>query len=626
MDEERRRYTKLQTKVGIIFAALTVVVVAGALSALYFGARDRIRQSVRRRLHDIVAIAAQRIDGDLHTTLTDPEQEGNEAYRQIKRTLQEIRDIDSDLYYVYTVRVNVEGDIWFVVDAEEDPDEISHLGDIYDDASELLRTNIATLDRPIVEESFYTDKWGTWLTGYAPIRNAEGERVAVLGIDINADQVRAYERQLLFRALIVLGFALPVALLLGWIIGRRIATPIAQLTSAASALAAGDRTQSIPALRRNDELGILARAFAQMAKQLRGLIRELEDRVQARTDDLAQRSRYLETSAEIGRAAASILDANELMDTVVDLIREQFDLYYVGLFLVDENGEWVEPRAASGEAGRALMAREFRLRVSEGMIGWAIQHAQARIADFAERDEVRVTLDELAETRSEAALPLRSRGEVIGALSVASDQPEAFDETLITVLQTMADQVAVALDNAQLYQASQAALEAQRRAYGEAGRKAWWQLSQARRTQGYRCDQFGLNPAEDAWRPEMRQAIASGNIVKVAAPAEKVVAVPIQIHGQTVGVLRFRKEEEDWLDEEIGLLETLADRLSTALESARLYEDTQRRAAREQLVGEVTAKIRETLDMETVLKIAADEMRQALELPEVSVRLVQLDE
>ncbi|MFP4393703.1 MAG: GAF domain-containing protein [Anaerolineales bacterium] len=631
MDEDRRRHPKLQTKLGGIFAALAVILVALALIALYIGARDRIRQSVRRRLHDIVAIAAQRIDGDLHATLTDPEQERSAAYLQIKQTLQEIRDIGSDLYFVYTMRVNEAGDIWFVVDAEEDPDEISHLGDVYDDASELLRASIVTLDQPIVEESFYTDQWGTWLTGYAPIYDSGGRRVGVLGIDINAEQVRAYERELLIRALIVLGGIFPFAVLIGWLIGRRIAAPLAQLTEAATALAAGDRMRSIPASQRNDELGILARSFGRMAERIQMLIRELEQRVQMRTDDLAQRSRYLETSAEIGRAATSILDTDELMDAVVEMIRVQFDLYYVGLFLLDETGEWAAARAASGAGGRAMLERGFRIPVSKGMIGWCIRHAQARIAGVAEQDEVRVTVEELAGARSEAALPLRSRGEVIGALSVASDQPEAFDADLITVLQTMADQVAVALDNAQLYQASQAALEAQRRAYGEAGRETWQQLMRTRQHQGYRCDQLGLSPVRGDWRPEMRQAIVSGNIIKVQKPAESaesenIVAVPIRVHDQILGVLRFRKEEGEWFDEEISLLETLTDRLSAALESARLYEDTQRRAAREQIVSEITGRMRETLDLETVLKTAADEMRQALELPEVSVRLMQLDE
>ena len=628
MDEERRGHPKLQTKLGGIFAALAVVLVALSLSALYFSARDRIRQDIRRRLHDIVAIAAQRIDGDLHATLTDPDQEGSAAYLQIKQTLQEIRDIGSDLYFVYTMRVNEAGDIWFVVDAEEDPTELSHLGDVYDDASELLRTSITTLDRPIVEESFYTDEWGTWLSGYAPIYDSEGRRVGVLGIDINAEQVRAYERELFVRALIVLGGIFPFAVLIGWLIGRRIAAPLTQLTEAAMALAAGDRTQSIPAIQRNDELGILARALGRMTERIQELIRELEQRVKLRTDDLAQRSRYLETSAEIGRAAASILDTDELMDAVVEMIRVQFDLYYVGLFLLDETGDWATARAASGAGGRTMLERGFRIPVSKGMIGWCIRHAQARIADVAEQDEVRVTVEELADTRSEAALPLRSRGEVIGALSVASDQPEAFDADLITVLQTMADQVAVALDNAQLYQASQAALEAQRRAYGEAGREAWQQLMRARKIQGFRCDQFGLAPAQGEWQPEMRQAIASGNIVKVAkqsgrAESANIVAVPIRVHGQILGVLRFRKEEGEWFDEEISLLETLTDRLSAALESARLYEDTQRRAAREQIVSEITGRMRETLDMERILRTAVSEVRESLDLEEVEVYLSQ---
>ncbi len=617
MDRETRRHSTLQIKLEANFAIFTVLVVALSLSALYFNARTRTRQDVRQRLHDIVSIAAQQIDAGAHSTLTDPDQENGTTYLQIKHTLQQIRDIGSDLYFVYTMRLDAEGQIIFIVDAEENPDDIAHLGDIYDDASDLLMTNIATLESPIVEDEFYTDKWGTWLTGYAPFYQPDGKREGVLGIDINADQVKIYEQQLLWRGLLVFGVTLPLALLFGWLLGRRIAFPLVQLTDTATAMAAGDLEQSIPTVKTNDEIGALAQAFGSLAAQLRSLISGLEQRVDERTRDLERRSRYLEASAEVAHTASSILNADELIQKVVELIREQFGLYYVGLFLVEETNEWAVLQAGIGEAGRDMVTRGHRIRIGEGMVGWSIAKYQARIAQVAEEDAVRLIAEELPMTRSEAALPLRSRGRAIGALTVQSDQPGAFTEDIITVLQTMADQVAVALENARLYQESQIALESERRAYGEFSREAWQRML-ARGNQGYRYDQHGLSASQGDRRPAMEQAIKTGNTIlaDVQQPDKNGTGVdatvPIRIRGHNVGTLNFHKEDGTWTDEDISLLETLAEQLAAALENAWLYEDTQRRAARESVIGKASSRMRETLDIETVLQTAAQELHKAL--------------
>ena len=196
-----------------------------------------------------------------------------------------------------------------------------------------------------------------------------------------------------------------------------------------------------------------------------------------RTQELEQRSSYLVAAAEVGRTAASILEADALVQQVVELIRKDFGLYYVGLFQVDDSGEWAELRAGTGEAGWTMLARGHRLHIGgDSMIGWSITNRQPRIALEAGEDAVRLATPELPETRSEAALPLQSRGRVMGALSVQHTRPGAFDEDTIVVLQTMADQVAVALDNARLFAGRQEALEAVQRAYGEVSSEAWHEM------------------------------------------------------------------------------------------------------------------------------------------------------
>ena len=444
-----------------------------------------------------------------------------------------------------------------------------------------------------------------------------------------------------------------VLLLLGLMVltVRQALQPVGGLTETAVAIAGGDLERSAP-VESEDEFGTLGRAFNRMTGQLRDLIGGLEQRVAERTADLERRSAYLQASAEVGRAVGSILDADALAGQVVELIRERFGLYYVGLFLTDATrpaspggdlrgasgtGGWAVLQAGTGEAGRAMLARGHRVQVGQGMVGWSIAHAQARVALQAEADAVRLATPELSETRSEAALPLRSRGHVLGALTVQSTEAQAFDADAIAVLQTMADQVAVALDNARLFEESREALESVRRAYGEVSREAWGELLHGRQEWGYRYAQGAMEPTARGgpWPAEMVQAVETGQ--SVASPGQQaspdqpgredgaVLAIPLKVRNEVVGVLSFRKDPGDplrgWTTEEKDLLEALIDQVGTALDSARLYQATQQRAVRERLTSEVTARIRETLDMETVLRTAVQEVRQALGLPEVVVRL-----
>lgn len=430
-------------------------------------------------------------------------------------------------------------------------------------------------------------------------------------------------RQLQWTAggVIILGALLLMALT--WLTVRQAFRPVDSLTETAVAIAAGDLDRIAP-VESGDEIGILARTFNSMTAQLRELIGSLEQQVADRAHDLEQRSAYLEATADVGRVAASILEADQLVRDVVELIRERFDLYYVGLFLVDGSGEWAVLQAGTGEAGRTMLAHGHRLRVGgDSMIGWTVAEGQARVALLAEEDAVRLSTPELPETRSEVALPLRSRGRVFGALTVQHTQPGTFDEDTVAVLQTMADQVAVALDNARLFTESQEALVAARNAYGQQGQEAWRELLHSRRDWGYRYVSRTLALAEGDWRPEMIQAGQSGQIVYGDGQEEATLSIPIEIGGEVVGVLGFRKGEGDetWTVEETELLEAFVRQLEMALDSARLYQDTQRRAAEDRLIGEVTARIRETLDIDTVLQTAIREMGVALGLPRVEVRM-----
>lgn len=178
---------------------------------------------------------------------------------------------------------------------------------------------------------------------------------------------------------------------------------------------------------------------------------------------LQRRSVQLQAAADVSSVAVSVLDPGELIQRVVNLIREQFDLYYVGLFLVDETAgaKHAVLRAGTGKAGRKMVKQRHQLRIDRGrsMIGECISTGEARVEQDVAKATVHRRNPLLPDTRSELALPLISRGEAIGALTVQSIEASSFTEEDVSILQTMAGQVANAIENARLYKQTEDALK-----------------------------------------------------------------------------------------------------------------------------------------------------------------------
>jgi K+-sensing histidine kinase KdpD len=182
--------------------------------------------------------------------------------------------------------------------------------------------------------------------------------------------------------------------------------------------------------------------------------------------------------------------------------------------------------------------------------------------------------------------------------------------------------LAVAISNADLYQQAQESLEAERRAYGEFSRQSWNDLLRAQPNLGFLRRERGISVAGDVWHAEMETALQTGQTTPGGDSTERL-ATPIKVRGHVIGVIDAQRSGDaaGWTREQIALLEALADQIGTALESARLYQEAQRRAARERLTSEVTARVRASLDIETVLRNATREIAHALGLAALDVRL-----
>ncbi len=415
-------------------------------------------------------------------------------------------------------------------------------------------------------------------------------------------------------------------------IARSIGNPITDLADTVTQIAAGDLERQAK-VERVGEIGTLARAFNHMTAQLRTLIGGLEAQVESRTQELARRSEYLATAAEVGRVASSILEEGQLMAEVVELIRSHLGLYYVGLFLNDAEQEWAVLRTGTGEAGKQLLERQHRLQIGgNSMVGQCILTGEGRIALDVGAEAVRFDNKLLPETRSEAAIPLRSRGRILGALSIHSAVPAAFDQETITLLQTIADQVAVALDNAALFAESQESLNLLQRLYGEAQAEGWAELVRLQGQLGYRSDYQGLTEVrtlvpEVAASLRGMEATSPEGTGHTLAPAEdadgRSLAVPVRVSGRLIGVIHAARPatEDVWSDEETHLLQVFADQLGVVLEGARLYQDTRRRAAQERLLGQVWGQMRQSLDVAAVLRAVAAELGRLPGVAEASVHV-----
>jgi GAF domain-containing protein len=324
--------------------------------------------------------------------------------------------------------------------------------------------------------------------------------------------------------------------------------------------------------------------------------------------DLTHQTRYLRATAEVAQDAASVLDPQQLLSQVVVLVSERFNMYHAGIFLLDRSGEWAILQAASSAGGQIMLKRGHRLRVGhEGIVGYVTGRGEARFALDVGGDAVFFDNPDLPDTRSEMALPLQARGEIIGALDVQSTEREAFTTKDVAVLQTLADQVAMAISNARLFQQAQESLDAERRAYSQLTREEWSRVARTRGGLGYRYDQHGivaLNGDDKHGNSEAQDG--DGGLPELT--------LPVSVHGHVIAQVNAHKPAEagEWTAEETLLMETLTQRLGLALDNARLHQDSQRRALREQLTRQITDKVRAVPDVDAIAQTAAEELARVL--------------
>jgi GAF domain-containing protein len=353
-------------------------------------------------------------------------------------------------------------------------------------------------------------------------------------------------------------------------------------------------------------------------RELATLGRQLEQRVEERTTALNRRTAQLEAASFVSRQTASILDPSQLLDEVVQLISDRFDYYHAGIFLLDTRGQFAVLQAASSEGGKRMLARGHRLEVGrEGIVGYAAFQRRARIALDVGEEAVFFSNPDLPHTRSEMALPLIVRDKPMGVMDIQSTEPGAFAEEDISALQSLADQIALALDNARLLAESQAALKQLQSITAESSYRAWRESLGAQKMV-FRYTPVGVVPLDQG--PDTTQVTAQHDA--------NTLTVPISLRGKDIGsiIIKRKGRGQHWTEQDQNLLADVSAQVALALENARLLEDLQRRANREQAIARAASHFSQTTDTDTLLQIALREFHQLPSVEEVSVVIGQSED
>jgi GAF domain-containing protein len=363
--------------------------------------------------------------------------------------------------------------------------------------------------------------------------------------------------------------------------------------------------------------------------ELRELQTSLEERVAARTNDLEaskllseKYTKSLEAVAEISHSMASIQEIDELLPTIVHLISERYRFYHVGIYLIDEAGEYAVLSAASSEGGQHMLESQQKLRVEpSSLVGFAASRGRSRVASNVDQDTSYLAVSDLPDTKSEAVFPLQAGVQIIGVLDVQSAQPDAFTGDEVNILNTLANQVAISIQNVRSFGETRRALAESERIYQQFVQQGWGRIVKGKPVLGYKYSQDGLNPVETASttepvRPNTKSPSANQQ------DQSDTLSIPIKLRDQTIGTMRVHSTRplREWDQDELAMVQATAERAALALENARLLEDSQHRAAKERLIGEISSKISASVDLDNIMQTAAKELGLAISDSEVVVR------
>jgi GAF domain-containing protein len=348
-----------------------------------------------------------------------------------------------------------------------------------------------------------------------------------------------------------------------------------------------------------------------------------EHRVLQTTQELERRLGQMRSALDISFAMGRDLALDQLFRQVVNLIRERFNYYFVGVYLLDGQNEFAVLKAGTGEAGVAMMESGHRLAVNDASVmGWSIQHQQVKVAVDVGFEAVHFNNPLLSLTRSELVLPLiMNKGNdtlpsskyislemggnrVLGALSIQSTEAKAFSQEDMLILQEIADALATAIGNTILILQLEKNLDESQKLHRQYLQEAWKEV--ARENENY---EFSYGSSQNFPADSSQEKAGSE------------YSFPLKLRDQEIGQLILELDKPELKDEEKTFIEAVTNQAAVALENARLIEKNQRQASYERLLSDVSRKVSSSTDLDTILQITLREIGQVMKASDGMIQL-----
>lgn len=354
-------------------------------------------------------------------------------------------------------------------------------------------------------------------------------------------------------------------------------------------------------------------AFAQVVYQMQDTLQtltversQLEDKVRERTEELNTQTVQLRTSTNVAKIVAEIQDIPTLIETVTTLISEQFGYYHAGLYILDEQKRIAFLQAASSAVGKQLLGQGFRIDSDRrNVLNLVIQQNRPIISSDTE-DTNFVKDANFPLTRSRMILPLAVRGNVIGVLDLHSDQPKAFNAQDAEILKTLSDLITISYDNVRLINETKSLVNQLEINTSFQAQKTWSKFT-SRQKPAYQYTPAGVRPIFSSDK-------------KNTGPG---LRIPLTLYGKKIGAINLIRKGTvtEWSERERALVEKIAHQVALALENSRLVDEAQKSSLRDQMIANISTRVRETLDVESVIRTATTELRRVFDLKEAEISI-----
>lgn len=607
----------LSLRFAFLFSMIALIAGGSLVLLGYTTQRAQNLDQTRSSLIDWLQLAAQWAEeGYAQNRFAFPDQESYVEFTAIFRNIllsnREIQAIallsasGQQLHYVFDIR--------------KDASARAIAGEIYRGFDVQEQQRLAQLTGPEVSTEVQDRNGKKVITGYAPIFSPEGFIAGFVIAEYVMETVQKAEIRMIawMASLLIVGVF--VAGFSGWQLGRWSTNALSRLKVAIDEILDGEGGKAL--IEKPHEFALVHDTLRRLEEKIQEKIAEVERKADSQWVGLEKRMRYLNASMRIGQYLTPGLETMLLIKQAVEAIRDQLGLYFVGLYLLDETKQWAVLQAATGKAGRVLLERGDKVPLGDGTIGQVISRNQHHVSsDTGQGQELR-HLSEMPLSRSEAVVPLRIQDRVLGALIFRSDRAGEFDDQVVDILQTIADDVAIGIENARLIESLCLEKASMERALQQQTTQTWAAFLKKHPTVGYKATEQGVVAIP---RLESPAGKVNANAVQEVVH-DHILEMPVMMRGKPIGVLQARKPQKNgvaqpWKEEEIRLVQDLVDRLTVALENARLYRVAQYSAERERILADITARVRASTNVDAILRTAIAQLAQALHIPKGAIQL-----